>query len=244
MKNSIIRCLILSAVIAGCTCILPAHASIVLNNTRIVYEEQSREASVKLTNVGNKPLVVQSWIDDGNVGKDPSLMRLPFILMPPITRVEPGKGQTLRLMYTGESLPKDKESVFYLNVLEIPPRTAVSVDKNVMQIALRSRIKVFFRPSDLKRSASEAPEQLRWNLIKKEEGWMLECSNPSSYYVSMSEVSLTSPTQSSRIGDGMVAPGGKLDLPLTAAPMGNASVKFQIIDDYGAAREHVSTLIK
>jgi P pilus assembly chaperone PapD len=242
MKHSLKRCLALGVLVSGFALVLPAHASIVLNNTRVVYEAQDREASVKLTNAGKKPSVVQSWIDDGDVKKDPSLMKLPFILMPPITRVEPGKGQTLRLMYTGEALPQGRESVFYLNLLEIPPKAATSVDNNIMQVALRTRVKVFFRPNDLKGSAIEAPKKLLWTLKKKESGWILECTNPSSYYVSMSEIALFTGKTSLPVGDGMVAPGGKLKVSVSSVPAGTTGVKYQTIDDYGATREHALPL--
>ncbi|MBV4465852.1 fimbria/pilus periplasmic chaperone [Pseudomonas sp. SWRI79] len=244
MKHSLMRCLALGVLVSGFASVSPAHASIVLNNTRVVYEAQDRETSVKLTNAGKKPLVVQSWIDDGDVKKDPSLMKLPFILMPPITRVDPGKGQTLRLMYTGEALPQDRESVFYLNLLEIPPKAATSADQNIMQIALRTRVKVFFRPANLKGNSSEAPKKLLWTLLKKESGWSLECTNPSSYYVSMTEIALSTGKTSLPVSDGMVAPGGTLKVPVSSVPAGTTGVKYQAIDDYGAAREHTVLLSK
>lgn len=242
MKNSFMHYVALGALVSGLASALPAQASIVLNNTRVVYGEQEREASIKLTNAGDKPAIVQSWIDDGDVKKDPSLMKLPFILMPPITRIDPGKGQTLRLVYTGETMPKDRESVFYLNVLEIPPKTQAEADKSVMQLALRTRVKVFYRPTNLESSAGEAPKQLHWTLIKKESGWVLECSNPSSFYVSMTEISLSTGTKASRVGDGMVAPGGKLDISVSSALAGNSSIKFQTVDDYGAVRDFEKSL--
>lgn len=243
MNNYFKRYIVFGALVSGLASALSANASIVLNNTRVVYLEQDRETSVKLTNSGEKPAVVQSWIDDGDVKKDPSLMKLPFILMPPITRIDPGKGQTLRLVYTGEAMPKDRESVFYLNVLEIPPKAA-SVDNNVIQLALRTRVKVFYRPADLEVSSGEAPKQLRWMLVKKESGWILECSNPSSYYVSMTEIAITAGTKASRVGDGMVAPGGKLDISVSSALAEGRSIKYQAVDDYGAVRDFTAPLTK
>lgn len=204
MNNYFKRYIVFGALVSGLACALSAHASIVLNNTRVVYAGHDREVSVKLTNSGDKPALVQSWIDDGDVKKDPSLVKLPFILMPPITRIDPGKGQTLRLIYTGEEMPQNRESVFYLNVLEIPPKDPTAVDNSVMQLALRTRVKLFYRPDELESSSGEAPKQLRWNLINKDSGWVLECSNPTSFYVSMTEIALTTGTKASHVGDGMV----------------------------------------
>jgi len=42
-----------------------------------------------------------------------------------------------------ERLPKDRESVFYFNLREIPPK---STKTNVMQLALPTQIKIFYLP--------------------------------------------------------------------------------------------------
>ena len=43
-------------------------------------------------------------------------------------------------------LPADRESMFYFNVREIPPKSNKS---NTLQIALQTRIKLFWRPKAL-----------------------------------------------------------------------------------------------
>lgn len=113
----------MSAAVAAAACCLAStlsQAAIVITGTRVVYPESSREVNVRLTNVEQSPVLVQAWIDDGNAGASPDEIKVPFVLMPPVFRVEPKKGQTLRVMYTGDDLPKDRESVYWLNVLEIP----------------------------------------------------------------------------------------------------------------------------
>lgn len=47
-------------------------------------------------------------------------------------------------------LPADRESIFYFNVREIPPK---SNKANTLQIALQTRIKLFWRPKALKKLA-------------------------------------------------------------------------------------------
>lgn len=42
-----------------------ASADIVISGTRIVYPESSKDVIVNLDNRGAKPLLVQSWLDDG-----------------------------------------------------------------------------------------------------------------------------------------------------------------------------------
>ncbi len=56
-------------------------------------------------------------------------------------------------MYTASSvLPKDRESVFWFNVLEVPPKpdAATVANQSLLQLAFRTRIKLFYRPEALK----------------------------------------------------------------------------------------------
>src|SRR5471030_1759277 len=105
-----------------CLVSVSSWASIVITGTRVIYPSTEKEVTVKLNNVGVSPVLVQSWIDNGDVNAKPENISVPFILTPPINRVEQGKGQTLRINYTGTPLPVNKESVFWLNVLEIPAK--------------------------------------------------------------------------------------------------------------------------
>ncbi|WP_025123639.1 MULTISPECIES: molecular chaperone [unclassified Serratia (in: enterobacteria)] len=181
----------------------PAVAGIVITGTRVIYPAMEREIMVKIDNRGNKPVLAQSWVDDGNPDASPETANAPFTITPPINRINAGKGQTLRLMYTGEPLPTDKESVFWLNVLEVPP---LSKDKqNQLQMAFRSRIKIFFRPAGLAGNANKAGQSVTW---KKVNGGV-EGTNPTPYYVSLANIAEDKEGKRTVSKGGMIAPGGK-----------------------------------
>ncbi len=55
---------------------------------------------------------MQTWIDNGQIDAAPDQIQTPFVITPPISRIEANKGQTIRITHTGEALPKDRESVF------------------------------------------------------------------------------------------------------------------------------------
>lgn len=57
-------------------------ASVVIQGTRVIYPESAKEVTVKMVNEGKSPLLVQSWLDDGNENGDPAKMKLPFIVTP------------------------------------------------------------------------------------------------------------------------------------------------------------------
>jgi len=147
-----------------------AHANIVINGTRVIYNAQENEATVRLTNVSSTPSLVQVWLDSGDMQSTPETGKSPFIATPPIARVEPNKAQTVRIIYTREPLPQDRESVFWLNVLDVPPMpvTKNADDANYMQLAIRSRLKLFYRPKDLPGSSVHAAVNVRWQLVQKQ----------------------------------------------------------------------------
>lgn len=203
-----------------------------------VYPAQKKEVDVRLHNNGKSPVVVQSWLDTGDPRQPPDAIRTPFVLMPPITRLDEGHSQVLRLVYTGEPLAGDKESVFWLNVLEIPPKSKADARANELQFAFRTRIKVFFRPEKLPSDPESAMSQLSWKLISVDSGYALEINNASAYHVSLVGIQLRAGSQSIDAGDGMVAPGASLVLPVKDLQRQSAgmTVHYVAIDDYGAYR--------
>ncbi|WP_163540299.1 fimbrial biogenesis chaperone, partial [Klebsiella pneumoniae] len=69
-------------------------------------------------------------------------------------------GQQLRIKKLPSSLPADRESVFFLNVLDIPPRPENLQNQNTVQLAIKSRIKLFYRPAALKGTLDDAVAKL------------------------------------------------------------------------------------
>jgi chaperone protein EcpD len=221
------------AVAALCVTSMTASASIVISGTRVIYPADAKEVTVKLTNKGSGPVLIQSWIDNGDTNAKPESISVPFILTPPINRVEPSKGQTLRLSYTGAALPTNKESVFWLNVLEIPAKAAKQGDENYLQMAFRSRIKLFFRPAGLSGNANDAAKALTWSANT---GGVL-ATNPTPYYVSLVTVTVNGKQAEGQ----MVAPGGSQKFALPAASAGN-KVGFEFVNDYGAVNNAESVI--
>lgn len=230
------------AVFALSLCVSSAQAGVVISGTRVIYQAKEREVTVKLSNEGDAPALVQVWLDTGNPNAMPDESKVPFTLSPPLFRLDPKKGQSLRLIYTQEPLPQDKESLFWLNVLEVPPRAAASTsadDPNSLQLAFRSRIKLFFRPAGLPGSADEAAARVSWKFVRKDNGgYALEATNPTPYHVTFSKIVASEGTASwTSDKGGMVDPGASADFdvgnaaPLTMAP---AQVDYTFINDYGA----------
>lgn len=217
----------------NCAC-----AGIQIDSTRVIYPAAKREVTLSMVNDAHSPRLLQSWIDNGDPDMRPDTAILPFIVTPPVFRLDPGKGQTLRIVFTGGDIPKDRESVYWLNVLEIQPKPAGKKEgiDNFMQFSVRTRLKIFYRPQGLPGSQQESVGQLRWRLVSADKGHALECDNPSAFNVSFNDVRLKGVTESeAEKQNGMCPAKGKKIFRVGGRPGGK--VALTTIDDYGGYHE-------
>lgn len=213
-----------------------AHSAIVLSGTRVIFDTQSGEKTLRLTNKGNTPSLVQSWLDAGDSQIDRATLALPFIVSPPMARIDPSKSQTLRIIHTGESLPQNQESLFWLNVLEVPPRPELGNTQNFLQLSLRTRIKLLYRPSGLEGTATEAPNRITWTLATEAGRTVLQASNPTPYHVSLSAIDLNNGDQIlsvQRVSTINPFETRAFALPKNAAVYPSTLVRYQFVNDYG-----------
>jgi len=233
-----------AAAAALCLAAPLAHASVVITGTRVIFNADRGETTVRLTNDNSRPALVEAWIDDGDIHSTPDSAHTPFLITPPLFRMDPNKDQSLRILFVqgAKPLPEDRESVFWLNVLEIPPKPSDSeyAGKNYLQFAIRSRIKLFYRPAKLAGDSLTAPDKLTFKAIA-DQGAALEIHNPTPYYITISNLSLGANQKPVEGASGMVAPFGDLRLSLkgiTQAPVAGTTIVFATINDYGAADTH------
>lgn len=143
--------------------IFPLRANVIINATRIIFPAGSKSVSVQLINKSKEQHLIQTWIDDGRQNEKPESISTPFMIIPPVVKINGNDGQVLKINHNHQvtELPDDRESVFWLNVLDIPP-TPESLDtgKNYMQFAIRNRIKLFWRPEKLNFSPRDIPQHL------------------------------------------------------------------------------------
>ncbi|OTG82483.1 pilus assembly protein [Acinetobacter sp. ANC 4558] len=231
---------LLKAVI--CTILIPiytAHAEIIIHGTRAIYPSDAREITIQVSNNGTKPSLVQAWIDDGDAKVTPDQSKAPFLISPPISRVEAQKGQALRIAALPKTinLSKTQETLFWLNVLDIPPKPTTKnetdIPDNFLQLAIRSRIKFFYRPAGLKEDISLAPTKLQW--FRK--GSSLEVKNPTPYHITITGINSTVGDKNVELlADGvMLKPFSTEKLNISNAVQGKLS--FTTINDYGGRVE-------
>jgi P pilus assembly chaperone PapD len=223
------------------TCSVPAIASVIAEKTRIIFSEGNTEESLQLVNSNSYPVAVQVWVDDGNLMSTPEKAISPVLVLPPVFRLQPQAQRSLRLILSGASkLPTDRESAFWLNIYEIPPKAAPKTDdESFVTLVLRMQYKVFYRPKGLKAPGDIPGKALTFTLERSGDTALIKVNNPTPYYASLASLV-------SGLAEGlpdMVAPFSTLDFPLNRPPLaGSKTANFVLIDDLGNRKAFSSNL--
>ncbi|WLI78880.1 type 1 fimbria chaperone FimC [Kosakonia sp. H02] len=198
-----------------------ADGGISLGATRVIYPAQAKQTSLAINNSDESSrFLINSWIENDRGEKEKT-----FVVTPPLFVSEPKSENTLRIIYAGKTLPTDRESLFWMNVKAIPSLEKSQAEgKNVLSLAILSRIKLFVRPQGLPGSSKDAPEQLQFTRA----GNHLKIINPTAYYISLVNVYI----DKQKMDNVMVAPKNSATLVLPSNA--RSGVTFQTVNDHGA----------
>jgi P pilus assembly chaperone PapD len=197
-------------------------AGVIVGGTRVIYQEGKREASISVTNEDpHTPYLIQSWVTNYSKA-DKS--HAPFIVTPPLFRLDAGQKNILRINFTGAALPKDRESVFWLNVKSIAPTR--KEETNELQINIKSQFKIFYRPNGLAGDPADAWKKVNFHVA----GNRLIAQNPTPYYVSFFSLSVAGKELQE---PGMIGPGETKAWPVRTAGV----VKWRAINDLGGVTD-------
>ncbi|WP_260627336.1 molecular chaperone [Pseudomonas protegens] len=214
-----------------------AHADLSIVGTRFIYPEGLSALSIRVGNLGSSPLLLQAWLDKGDASVDPSRLAVPFVLSPPLSRLDPQQRAVLSVRYSGDPLPKDRESVFWINALEVP--SLQPMDGNQLRFAYRLRMKLLYRPKGLSGTADTAVTQMSWRLrpgVAADAGLTLEARNPTPYFVSLAALEVATERQPQHFQGITVDPFSTLQLPLPgvqARAVGPTEIRYQVATDSG-----------
>ncbi|CCG88399.1 fimbrial biogenesis chaperone [Erwinia piriflorinigrans] len=214
---------LLSAVL--CCFSLSAAAGIQVDATRVIYHGNAQSASLNIHNDKPETYMVQTWLDQGDATKTPQ--DIPVQVIPPVLKLAGNKEAVLRFIYSGKGLPQDRESLFWVNVQEIPP---TSSKENVLQIAVRTRIKLFYRPDGLNTTLEKQAEALKWH----RQGNQLIVENSGPLNITLGTVTLTSGSGKKQTIDAdMIKPFDHATMTLPAGTENGSRIGFSYINDYG-----------
>ncbi|HGN0312018.1 TPA: fimbria/pilus periplasmic chaperone [Proteus mirabilis] len=190
----------------------------------------AKQTSITLNNTDKKlRFLVQSWIDDSQDQKSNE-----FIVTPPLFVSKPESENKLRIIYAGKALPNDRESLFWLNTKAIPEIEREEIkDKNILQLAVLSRIKIFIRPQGLNFNIEDVPNSLEF---KKSQGNII-VNNPSPYYATLINLE----ADNEQLNSIMVPPMGTVMIKVSKPNY--SQISYQTINDYGASTPKVTKQI-
>ncbi|NUU66738.1 molecular chaperone [Enterobacteriaceae bacterium BIT-l23] len=212
------------ALFLGCS---TAYAGVIIGGTRVIFEGGKKETSLSVNNPDSSPYLIQSWVENTDNGKPP------FVITPPLFRLDAQQQNIMRILNDGSNLAADRESLYWVNIKSIPSKAA---DKeNVLQVAIKTRIKLIYRPQALKdKRPEDMAEQLRWT----RSAGQLQVKNPTPYYMNFYEINVGG----QRVKDPQwVAPFATKTYSLNGAVSGN--VTWKLISDFGASgRAHQAQL--
>ena len=213
-----------------------AQAGLQLDTTRIIYPEGAKSVTVGVDNVGgNRAFLVESQVSADTQGQ----VKAPFVVMPPLLRVESGGSNQIRIMQAGESLPKDRESLFWFSVKGIPasaPLSAGSADKGAsvdggISLGVGIFVKMLYRPQGL------MPQQAGFAALRVQhtpEG--IRLNNPSPYYLNFASLSVGGVsviTPQTAVNSATLAPFASMDISARGLSL-PAQVQWKLINDQGA----------
>ncbi|HHQ2585832.1 fimbrial chaperone [Providencia rettgeri] len=206
--------------ISSLTC-FNAYSAFTLNGTRFIYDEGRKNIAIEIKNNSDKTYGGQVWVDNLK-GND-----VFFVPAPNLFKIRGEEKQLIRLLYVNDILPKDRESLFWLNVQEIPP-VASADEGNVLAVALNTQVKLIYRPKVLAESREDAEKGLTYN------GSILK--NPTPYYFALTQVSVNNtPLPLSKEIEQSISlfpPFSEVNLQRSLS----GKVTVEAIDDYGARR--------
>ena len=224
--------LLLCALLA---CSANTFAGIQVDATRVIYNSDSKSASLSINNDSEETYMVQTWLDTGDASQIPR--DIPIIVTPPILKLAPHKEAVLRFIYSGKGLAQDRESLFWVNVQEIPPAPK---QDNVLQVAIRTRIKLFYRPQALQTNLQAQAEALKW----QRQGEALTVTNNGPMYVTLGILTLSNGDKTWKVNADMVGPYDSLKIALPSNVQSANGMSFTYINNYGGHTEIKNVSLK
>jgi len=169
-----------------------AQAAVQLDRTRVIVSQKDNKQSVRASNRGKAPVLLQVWVEEGEAARQANAANrqrgltladsvaaqaVPFIIDPPVVRLKPDETRALQVWLTEppETLPKDRESQFWLNVLEVPAVQSAEAQQNRLDISILTRIKVFYRPEAIAVHKWSEKDWLHFKVEKDEQNqnWLI-----------------------------------------------------------------------
>ncbi|CAE6962058.1 Pilus assembly protein PapD [Vibrio sp. B1FIG11] len=219
--------------------LVTAAQGVYLGSTRVVYDSGYKSTSLTVASLEKKrSWLMRSWVNDGE-SKNKSNR---FIITPPLHLLRPGGEFSLRInLIDKEGLPSDRESIFYINVMQIPRQSTLGDGNKLhggVDFSITHTIKMFFRPSGLNNEFDVEKAQKGLDIVRQNGTNYLYNTSP--YYISLKFIKIGG--KDIPIENTMLKPfTGKTPLP-KEHNLDTSELNYGVIDDLGGVLE--STIIR
>lgn len=205
---------------------------IVLERTRVIYDASKKEAALPVANHSAKmPYLLQTWVE--NVS---NASRGPFIVTPPLFRLDAGEDSSLRIIKSDGQTPENIESMYFINMRAIPAQNKEEMaNANTLTLVFKTRVKLFYRPKGLQGRPGDAYKALEFTAANN----TLTIYNPSAYHVVFAGLSIDKTDLTEKIE--YIAPHEKKTIPLTSNA--GKTLKWAAINDYGGSTKTETRLL-
>lgn len=200
--------------------------------TQVIYPEgEARGIRFTVTNDTGNVYLLQSRVISAEAEDTGDERKVPFIVIPPLIRFEPGATVTLIIRQTGTVPQVDQESLWRLALKTIPAQSNNPVQDGAatvsLVLALQNNLKLFYRPKELPAlTTAERAESLKFT----QQGGVLSVTNPTPYHVTFSEL-LTDGQQVNIRNDKTIAPYSTVRYPTGVTS--SSRISWSITDDSG-----------
>lgn len=205
-----------------------AQASLTMDRTRVIYDAAKPGVSVVVENTDTKdPFLVQTWLESSEGAK----ITEPLVALPLLQRIEPNQKKQIRINSVKEttSLPQDKETLMYFNILGVPPKNNL---ENVIELVIQSRFKLFYRPEGLQKyPGNNWQEEL--NIDNKNNH--LHIKNPTPYHVVIVNIN-NSPQKEKDFSEVIIKPDSSFVYQLKDNKKNYSNIMVTYLDDYGTPK--------
>ncbi|ELC8790634.1 fimbria/pilus periplasmic chaperone [Salmonella enterica] len=214
-----------------------------LGATRVIYAPDSAGQTVSVSNPQDYPMLVQA-----RAYAEDMKSKAPFVVTPPLFRLDGLQQSNLRIIRTGGDFAKDRESLQWLCVKGIPPKAdnfwakgkdgkpAVKDKVSLnLQVSIDSCIKLLVRPESINGHPEDVASSVSWS----RQGQELKAVNNTPFYMNIDSLKVGNES----IPDAhYIPPFSAYSFPFPKGASGKVS--WTVITDYGGVSKVYQADIK
>ncbi len=159
-----------------------SYASIEINKDKFIFIESKNQEIIEIKNNTTNDYFIQSWISHYDESNE---TELPFMITPPLFKIEKDENYSLKIFKTDEIEKKDRETLYRINIKRIPLLSNSDENKNLLHISMNSVYNLIYRPISIEKGVKDAYKKIEFLKNKNNE---FIVNNPTPYFITLLNV--------------------------------------------------------